>query len=768
MKNNNNLLKKLTVGLFLVLFITTDAFNCAKAQNVQQSSKENVEQPTPPEEKKAPNLSPIETIFNPNVTTDNVLYQFGYDIFKKRLVNTSLEQDRTLLPGDSLLLNIWGEAVDILISNNAPITPTMPLIVNRDGFVTIPTLGTVFVTGLTIKEAQTEIQALFDQKYIGIQSSLSLEQASSISIYIAGEVETPGVLMVPTSATIIDALSLAGGINKSGTLRNIVITNNNSSQKFNVDLYQYLRYGKSYSRSLQKGDTILVPPVGNVVALRGAVLNPAIYEFKKNENIVNIVEIAGGLLPSVNKNRIQIDSYNLNDNSKTIKDFNFSSLNSIKLHNGDLLTFYQSSDDLKNSVAVSGNVKDTGPFELTDNMKLSDLLKDKNNLLAKTYEDVVEVQRETGLGKNPKSFNLSLKKIIMGDTDLILEPKDQISVLKSTTASQIKVSGSVNNPGYYTLKPNMTVNDIIGQAELSYPSENMVLEITKKDKSVTVIYLYDLLTLNRTNLNLPLEPEDNLFFRTLSNSENLKTVTVLGFVNNPGVYKLQENLKLAGAVNLAGGLMANSYVKGIVFARRNIRDAQNKIIESLIKTVEADMLQNSIKASQATDDNDKKSLDTISNSQKLLLENLKKRGQELYGRLVLDVDVDPLALDINIKDGDVIYIPESHSYVLVAGEVYNQSAILFDPKKTVKDYINKVGGFTVKAAKKEAYISKINGTVIALRQSRGKFYNSRLDPGDAVIIPSKTKPPFNTLQFLTNITDIVAKLGTSAFILLRI
>ena len=122
----------------------------------------------------------------------------------------------------------------------------------------------------------------------------------------------------------------------------------------------------------------------------------------------------------------------------------------------------------------------------------------------------------------------------------------------------------------------------------------------------------------------------------------------------------------------------------------------------------------------------------------------------------------------DIKDGDIIYIPEKTDYILVAGEVYNQAAILFNTSKTVKDYINEVGGFTTKAAKKDCYISKVNGKVVALRQSKGKFFNTALEPGDAIVIPSKTKTPVNVVQIVGQITDILARVGTSAYILTKI
>lgn len=767
----NNLVEKTNIDTYSDSNKTTNLNNILnKPATMQPETNPQAQQDQQPQQNQQalPESVPVTEVIVPPLKETTYLYQFGYDQFKKVLLNSSYELNRTLMPGDNVNLNIWGDTIDILLSSSSSINPSMPLVVDREGFLTIPAVGKIFVTGLTLNEAKQQIQSLFSSLYIGIETDLTLGQASSIPVYITGEVNAPGLVMVPTSATIIDALSLSGGIKKSGTLRNIVVKDKKGKIKAKVDLYEFLRGGKIFPATLNKNDTIFVENIGNVVAINGEVLNPAIYELKQDETGQDLINYAGGLLPSIDKNRVQIISYNLSENGKTVQNYTFSSIKSLLMASGDLLTFHKISDEFENAVEIMGNIKNQGLFNLTDNMKLSDLIEDKDNLLTETYDDIIEINREEGIGKNPKTFNLSLKKLMDGNEDVELKSRDVVTVFKSTTASRIKVSGSVSNPGYYTLEPQMTINDIIGLVNLVYPSEKMVCEVTKSDKSVAVIYLYDLLTLNESNFNYTIEPGDSLFFRLLKNSENIKTVTVLGYVNNPGVYKIRQDMVLADAINFAGGLTPYANLNGMVFARRNIKNDQSKILNKMIETLEADIIHNTIRYTGMKTGVSGDAIKAIVSSQQLMIDNLKKRSTELYGRLVIDTSKGLNENAILVKDGDIIFIPEKVDYIIVAGEVYNQTAILYDNQKTLKEYINAVGGYTNKASKKDAYIYKVNGTVISARQSKSKFYKASLEPGDAIVIPAKSKVPINALEMISNITDILARIGTSAYIITKI
>ena len=104
-----------------------------------------------------------------------------------------------------------------------------------------------------------------------------------ISVTIAGEVNIPGVYKIDPFSTAMDALLVAGGIKKSGTLRNIKLIEDNKFE--NIDLYDFLFgvQGTKKKNVLKNGSTIIVPNRGNTVAAVGAFNKVGIYEILKED-----------------------------------------------------------------------------------------------------------------------------------------------------------------------------------------------------------------------------------------------------------------------------------------------------------------------------------------------------------------------------------------------------------------------------------------------------------------------------------------------------
>ena len=67
--------------------------------------------------------------------------------------------------------------------------------------------------------------------------------------------------------------------------------------------------------------------------------------------------------------------------------------------------------------------------------------------------------------------------------------------------------------------------------------------------------------------------------------------------------------------------------------------------------------------------------------------------------------------DIELEPGDRLVVPLVPQYVNVLGEVYNRTALLYEPGKTVAYYLSKVGGIKPTADDDEIYLVQIDGTV---------------------------------------------------------
>jgi protein involved in polysaccharide export with SLBB domain len=96
-------------------------------------------------------------------------------------------------------------------------------------------------------------------------------------------------------------------------------------------------------------------------------------------------------------------------------------------------------------------------------------------------------------------------------------------------------------------------------------------------------------------------------------------------------------------------------------------------------------------------------------------------------------------VDIEVRRGDVLRIPKRPGFVLISGQVYNTSAIAFMAGKTAGWYLERAGGATAIANRKEIFVIRANGLVVG-RRSGGYDHNvlsTKLDPGDVIVVPQK-------------------------------
>ena len=135
------------------------------------------------------------------------------------------------------------------------------------------------------------------------------------------------------------------------------------------------------------------------------------------------------------------------------------------------------------------------------------------------------------------------------------------------------------------------------------------------------------------------------------------------------------------------------------------------------------------------------------------------------GRIVIDfADNDAFASaeklkgsphDVELAGGDLLHVPSDPKSVNVLGNVYNPTTSLFEPRRDVEYYLDRVGGPTGEADEGEMYLVKADGTVHSSNQASSfLFYNGFLstyvDSGDTIIVPQK----FEQTAWLRNIKDI--------------
>ena len=739
-------------------------------------------------------LTPSEKIFNSEkaIETGHILKQVGYDIFNSTTStggNTTGKYDSNykLSIGESVNIYLYGDSVDVMaISGASLLSPVIKTEVDSKGNIFVQGIGMVPAENKTLNEVESSLQKLASAKYKSLKVKLNVaSNATGFSVFVFGAVNTPGKVLMSNNSSIIDALNAAGGVKQTGSLRNITYTSG-STQK-NVDLYQTLFTKKSDDIIVRPNDKIFVAPIGGVIAFNNGVTVPGIYEIKEGEIIGQLVNYAGGLLPETQTSDIVITRLDKSTMQRTAGNFSWDEAKNKKLSSGDSISFKELYNTVENIVTIQGNIKYPATYAYKEGMKLSDILKSEDELLEETFITQAVIRRVSGENNKIETIPIFLKEFFAGKNDPELRPKDIINIYKNTNAEFVDVYGCIDTPKHITYKTNMNLNDILADIQfveyniegkeqtetpISYeqtedkttlsaditsynqkiPAGNVAVEITRLDETYEIYYLYDIMVNSDTIRTIKLNPGDKIFFRQLRDTESIKNVKVSGFVKHPGVFKFVEGKTLKDMIEMAGGLTPDANLRGITFTRKNIQAQQlalaKKNQDRDIKTLEGRMASAYM---QTKNDMDSKTQ---------ILEQLKEEEYSLAtrytGQIALNIKTDDIdkindSENIEIQDGDEIYIPRIPKHVNVIGEVYNEQSFLYKKGANVKSYIKEVGGYTPNANKFRIYKIGVNG-----RAEKVHGWTT-VEAGDTIIVPRKIagndwfSPLVNSLQSLASL-----------------
>ena len=746
-------------------------------------------------------LSTIEKMYNSleNAKTGNILRQAGYNQFKGAAggATTTGKYDSSykLSIGEKINILSYGASVDVMsLSGSNLVSPMTTTEVGSNGSIFIPGLGPIKADGRTLGEVENEANRLAKSKYTNMSIKIQIPSGSGYSVFVYGEVNRPGKVYISNNSTILDALSAAGGVKKTGTLRNIKYNNKT------VDLYNTLFLGNDNNIIVKANDKIFVDTIKKTMSFKNGVTNPGIYEFKTGETIGDMIRYAGDLLVTTQRTEIVLDGFDKYEKQKVAREIPYITAKSTQLTDGDSIEFQEMYNDVENIVTLQGNIKHPAVYAYKDGMRLSDILKSEDELMEETFIYQAVIRRVSGDNNYVETIPIYLKDFFAGLNDPLLQPKDIITVYKNTNRDFVDVYGCINLPKHIPFKDGMKLADIMPDIQFMessilkivpeangetaetnaskepieqdgekvkisattenvsklIPAENIAVEITDKDGTKTQIYyLYDIMINGYKIDKIPLQPEDKIFFRTLRNNEVIKTVRVSGFVKRPGVYSFIKGQKLSDLITMAGGLEDEADLTGISFKRTNLKNKQAEIAkynaERDIKLIEG-RLAAGYKQDAASQ-----------NMKMTLIDQLQQEkgeyGNQYDGRISLNIksnDLDKISKvdNLDIQDGDDIYIPRLSTYVAVIGEVYNEQAFIYSKGTTVKHYLKQVGGYTPNANKFRIYKVGING------RSERVHLSSKVAAGDTIIVPRRVSgndwltPICQTVQSIANVAII--------------
>lgn len=167
------------------------------------------------------------------------------------LAQADVPQSYKLRHGDLIQISVWGEDK---MQKESLVLP--------DGSITYPLAGRVEVIGLTSTEAEKKIADKLKTYLPDPQVSVVIAKIEGNNAHVLGKVLKPGQVHMTGPTTVLDAISVAGGLDKFADRAEIkVLRSTPQGQKAIPVHYDQLIKGEHLENNitLLPGDTILVP-----------------------------------------------------------------------------------------------------------------------------------------------------------------------------------------------------------------------------------------------------------------------------------------------------------------------------------------------------------------------------------------------------------------------------------------------------------------------------------------------------------------------------
>lgn len=737
-----------------------------------------------------PSLPSALDLYKQNAGQNVPLTRFGADIFRPDIVGLQefpmdlpAGPDYVLGPGDTLVIDIWGG-----------VSQQINRVVDREGRVSLPEAGPLTVAGMTLADAEKRIQSMLEPQFRGAKVYVSVTRLRTVRVYVVGDVQRPGAYDISSLSTPLNALYVAGGPTASGSLR--VIKHYRGSQLVSEqDLYDLLLRGvRKAIEHLEPGDTILVPPVGPLVGVSGAVRRPAIYELKdKTDLLSDVISMAGGVTVTASVGEIKVERVEPHDQRVTLSVKFPEGLTAATATTGSTPFLVQDGDRVyvsainpytNRTVYLEGHVYRPGSYPYTSGMKFTDLVRSYQDVLPEPANHA-EIVRLVPPDYRPMAIPFDLAGALAGSEPIPLQQFDTIRIFGryEVDAPKVSIVGQVLRPGDYPMSAGMTAAALVKMAGgfnrsayvesaslASYKVENGSQVVTEQQNvNIGAALAGDV------QQDVLLKPGDVLTIQQIPGWNDIgRSITIRGEVAYPGTYGINEGEKLSAFLKRVGGFTKSAYPAGIVLERVEIRQLEEQGRQELIQRMQASAA--TVRINPNTTGQDQAAvMQAVQQQNQQVIAQL--RNQPARGRLVVTIGTDisqweNTPHDIQLREGDVITVPKKPNFVLSYGQVFNPNAITYSPGKTAGWYLRQAGGTTQLANKKGIYIIRANGSVISSEGAKAWFsggvLETRMQPGDVLVVPEKLVTGSSSWQTTIQTAQLLSSLALAAAVVAQL
>ena len=704
--------------------------------------------------------------------TGKLLPIFGSEFFANTpstfapVSNTPVQSDYTLGPGDELQIRGWG-TIDI----------DYRATIDRNGTISIPTIGTVPLAGVKAGEAQNVIRAAVARLYKGVTVNVNFGQLRAMTVYVVGQANRPGTYTVSSLSTLVTALFASGGPNANGSMRHVQVKRGGKVAA-ELDLYAFIAKGdKSADIKLQDGDTIYIPPAGGFVALTGKVNSAAVFELKgASDTVESLLDVAGGLPVVADPRRAFLERIDAARNRpRSVEEFALDGQGLKRtLKNGDVLNITSITPSFANAVVLRGNVDQPVRAPFKNGMRVSDLIPSREYLISRKS---TRRQNNVTTSVEDARGNADINPITGAGTTI----DGRMRNASRTRDGMNTAFGEGNrNTNVEAESIAASIGGLIDQINWDYA---VVERVNRSDLSVKLIpfNLGKVFTNPNGPDNVQLQPGDTV---TIFSQEDVAVpmdkrqvfVRVEGEVNVPGVYQMTAGDTLQTLLAKAGGPTGNAYLFGTGFYREEVRKEQQANLQRA-----ADRLENQVRSEQssqmanlsAMSPTEAASSTARFEAERRIAEERIARFRRLQstGRIAFGLEPNERSFarlpQVTLQNGDRLVVPSKPAFVHVFGSVNVEASPLWRPNSRVKDYL-KLAGTTSDADVDNTFVLRVDGTVVSA-DSQGWFFGKigglEVMPGDTIVVPErfdKTTAWSRFTQGAREWTQILANFGLGA------
>ena len=680
------------------------------------------------------------------ITDEEQRQVFGRNIFNAKNLtfqpstNLATPANYTIGPGDLITINIWGASQQTIEGE-----------VSSDGYIVVESIGPIKLAGLSVERARTVLRNKLGEHYNDCSIDLSLSETRSIQVQVMGEVKLPGTYTLSSLSTAFNALYMAGGISKIGTLRDIKVYRGGKNIS-NIDVYDYILNGNSRGDiRLEDNDVIVVGAYNCLVQIKGNVKRPMWYEMKKTETVKDLLDYAGSFTGNAYTKNVRLTRKSGEEYSiHTIEEFQMSNF---ALADEDMVQVDSIRARFSNKIEIRGAAKHPGLYELGGKIQsVRDLLLAAEGLSEDAYEGRAIMHREND-DLTLRMINVDIHGIIAGtSSDIPLRKNDVLFIpSKSDMLGEriIDIKGEVIYPGQYPFADNTSIQDILLQAGgLTEAGSLARVDIFRRirdnksplagnNSSINFSFSLDERFAIQQDTTFYLQPYDIVVVRKSPSYEEQQNVTAQGEVNFEGQYSLtNKNYRLSDLVKACGGFTDVAYIRGAKLIRLMTQEEMEQRDQANLKA-QIQLYEDGIKEGK---DMNMQIADSLL-SLKTNTSNTFPVAINLEKAMANPGSYD----DILLREGDILSIPEKSNIIKISGEVMYPVSMTYEKGRNLSYYISHAGGYSNNASKRKVYGINANGSIVKLGSNSVKA----IEPGMEIVVPQKSaKKKLSTTEII--------------------